>query len=201
MASPKTADINQVTGLILAGGRGARMGGVDKGLQIFRGAPMVTHVIARLLPQVGTMMISANQNAASYESLGWPVWPDQLKDFAGPLAGLQTGLMHCATEYLATVPCDSPFLPLDLVSRLHRALLAQHAELAVAVTGVEIAPLRQPVFCLMKTSVLPHLTRYLLEGGRKADGWYAPLQVVEVFFPDEAGFLNINTPEDLRKFE
>jgi molybdopterin-guanine dinucleotide biosynthesis protein A len=109
--------------------------------------------------------------------------------------------MHCATEYLVTAPCDSPFLPMNLVTRLHQALLAQHAEVAIVVTGAETIRRPQPVFCLMKTSVLPHLTRYLLEGGRKADGWYASLPVAEVFFPNEAEFLNINTPEDLRKFE
>jgi molybdopterin-guanine dinucleotide biosynthesis protein A len=194
-------DINQITGLILAGGRGSRMGGVDKGLQSFRGAPMVLHVIMRLSPQVGGLMINANQNLGPYEGFGLPVWPDQLSGFEGPLAGLQTGLSHCETDYLVTAPCDSPFLPEDLVERLSDALVAQGAELAVAVTGAADARQAHPVFCLMKVSVLPHLTLFLQEGGRKIDAWYKSLNFTEVHFSDEAAFRNINTIEELRRYE
>ena len=111
-------DTKHITGLILAGGRGSRMGHVDKGLQPFRGAPMAVHVMLRLTPQVGNLMINANQNLAPYESFGVPVWPDELQGYAGPLAGLQTGLMHCETPYLVTAPCDSPFLPTEEIPML-----------------------------------------------------------------------------------
>jgi molybdopterin-guanine dinucleotide biosynthesis protein A len=198
---PMKIDINQITGLILAGGRGSRMGSVDKGLQTFRNAPMALHVMLRLQPQVGALMINANQNLGPYEGFGVPVWPDQLGGFAGPLAGLQTGLIHCETQYLVTAPCDSPFLPSDLVERLGAALLAQNADLAVAVTGAGETRQPHPVFCLMTTALLPHLDRFLQEGGRKIDAWYASLHVAEVDFPDEAAFHNINTLEDLHRLE
>lgn len=192
-------DINQITGLILAGGRGSRMGNVDKGLQTFRSAPMVMHVIMRLSPQTGNLMINANQNLGPYEGFGLPVWPDQLSGFEGPLAGLQTGLAHCDTEYLVTAPCDSPFLPDDLVARLADAL--GEADLAVAVTDDGNRRQPHPVFCLMRASLLSHLTLFLHEGGRKIDTWYKSLDFVEVVFPDEAAFRNINTMEELRQFE
>jgi molybdopterin-guanine dinucleotide biosynthesis protein A len=192
-------DINQITGLILAGGRGSRMGNIDKGLQTFRGAPMVLHVIMRLSPQTGSLMINANQNLGPYEGFGLPVWPDQLTGFAGPLAGLQTGLAHCETDYLVTAPCDSPFLPEDLVERLAGAI--GEADLAVAVTDDGSRHQPHPVFCLMKASLLPHLTIFLQDGGRKIDAWYKSLDFVEVMFPDEAAFRNINTMEELRRFE
>jgi molybdopterin-guanine dinucleotide biosynthesis protein A len=194
-------DINQITGLVLAGGRGSRMGGVDKGLQTFRGAPMALHVVMRLAPQVGTLMINANQNLGPYEGFGVPVWPDQVGGFAGPLAGLQTGLSHCETEYLVTAPCDSPFLPNDLVERLSAGLVEQNADLAVAVTGDGGRLQPHPVFCLAKAALLPHLNQFLQEGGRKFDAWYASLNVAEVQFPDEAAFRNINTLEELRSYE
>ncbi|MDB5763194.1 MAG: mobA [Herminiimonas sp.] len=194
-------NINQITGLILAGGRGSRMGGVDKGLQPFRGAPMALHVMMRLAPQVGQLMINANQNLAPYESFGVPVWPDELQGFAGPLAGLQTGLNHCETDYLVTAPCDSPFLPTDLTASLGAALETQDADLAVAITGEGSTKQPHPVFCLLKTSLLPHLTQYLQDGGRKIDAWYASLKVVEVHFADDSAFRNINTLEELQKFE
>lgn len=194
-------DPQQITGLILAGGRGSRMGHVDKGLQPFRGAPMVLHAIMRLSPQVGAMMINANQNIGPYEGFGLPVWPDQLGGFEGPLAGLQTGLSHCETDYLVTAPCDSPFLPQDLVQRLADALAENDAELAVAVTEEEGKRQPHPVFCLMKASVLPSLTAFLQDGERKIDKWYRSLKFVEVPFPDESAFRNINTLEELRRFE
>lgn len=194
-------DKQDITGLILAGGRGSRMGTVDKGLQPFRGAPMALHVMLRLSPQVGDLMLNANQNLAPYESFGVPVWPDEFGTFAGPLAGLQTGLNHCTTRYLVTAPCDSPFLPIDLVSRLGAALQAADAEVAVAVTGAGQARQPHPVFCLLKTTLLPQLTGYLQDGGRKVDGWYANLKIAEVQFEDETAFRNINTLEELRQYE
>ncbi|MNR76206.1 Molybdenum cofactor guanylyltransferase [compost metagenome] len=194
-------DTSQITGLILAGGRGTRMGTVDKGLQLFRDAPMALHVLMRLSPQVGYIMINANQNIAPYEGFGVPVWQDELQGYAGPLAGLQTGLIHCETDYLVTAPCDSPFLPKDLVQRLADGLEQNNADLAVAVTGEGDTRQAHPVFCLVKASLLPHLTLYLQEGGRKFDKWYSSLATAEVHFEDEDAFRNINTLDDLRKYE
>ena len=194
-------DTSQITGLILAGGRGTRMGTIDKGLQLFRDAPMALHVLMRLSPQVGYIMINANQNIAPYEGFGVPVWQDEMQGFAGPLAGLQTGLIHCETDYLVTAPCDSPFLPTDLVQRLADGLEENNADLTVAVTGSGDSRQAHPVFCLVKASLLPHLTLYLQEGGRKFDKWYSSLAVAEVHFDDEDAFRNINTLDDLRKYE
>ena len=190
-----------ITGLILAGGRGSRMGSIDKGLAPFGAQPMVQHVLQRLQPQVQSLLINANQNLDAYAAFGAPVWPDAMPDFAGPLAGLQTGLMHCETPYLVTAPCDSPFLPADLVARLSAALLAEEADLAVAVTGAGDTRQPHPVFCLAKVSVLPHLTAFLEGGGRKVDRWYATLRVTEVHFADEDAFRNINTLAELRQYE
>ena len=190
-----------ITGLILAGGRGSRMGDVDKGLQVLNGAPMILHVINRLAPQVGTLVINANRNLETYKQFGLPVCPDELSGFAGPLAGLQAGLLHCRTQYLATAPCDSPFLTTDLVARLSGALTEQDADLAVAVTGEGAGRQPHPVFCLLKTSLLPHLNLFLQSGKRRIDAWYASLKVAEVTFNDEAAFRNINTLEELQQFD
>lgn len=191
----------RITGAVLAGGRGSRMGGVDKGLQPFRGATMVQHVIERLAPQVDCMMINANQNLPVYRQLGVPVWPDEIPGFAGPLAGLHASLRHCETAYLATVPCDSPFLPADLVARLRAGLLESDADLAVAVTGSGEARQPQPVFCLLKRELLASLDDFLQAGGRKIGQWHAQLRAVEVRFEDEAAFENINTLGELQKFD
>jgi molybdopterin-guanine dinucleotide biosynthesis protein A len=191
-----------ITGVVLAGGRGSRMGGVDKGLQTFRGEPMALHVLQRLQPQTDCLMINANQNLPRYHEFGVPVWPDDMEGFAGPLAGMETALRHCETAYLVTAPCDSPFLPEDLVARLAAALQEQDADLAVAVTGGNDGPLQpHPVFCLAKTSLLPHLTQFLQDGGRKVEQWYSSLKVAKVHFSDEAAFRNINTLDELKKFE
>lgn len=177
------------------------MGSIDKGLVPLAGRPMVAHVLERLSPQVQHLLINANQNPGTYAAFGAPVWPDALPDFAGPLAGLQTGLMHCETPYLVTAPCDSPFLPLDLVVRLAQALRAAGADLAVAVTGEGATRQPHPVFCLAKASLLPHLTAFLEGGGRKVDRWYSTLRVAEVHFADEAAFRNINTLAELREHD
>jgi molybdenum cofactor guanylyltransferase len=194
-------ELNDVTGLILAGGRGSRMGSVDKGLQSFRGKPMAKHAIERLSPQVGSVMINANQNLDVYKGFGVPVYPDEIQGFAGPLAGLQTGLLHCKSPFLMTVPCDSPFFPLDLVSEMGAALSAQDGDLAVAVTGHGEQQQPHPVFCLVKASLLPHLSDFLRSGQRKIDKWYASLKVVPVQFADENAFSNINTIDELTKWE
>ncbi|MDQ9171505.1 molybdenum cofactor guanylyltransferase MobA [Oxalobacteraceae bacterium R-40] len=194
-------ELNDVTGLILAGGRGSRMGSVDKGLQTFRGKPMVKHAIERLSPQVGSVMINANQNLDVYKGFGVPVYPDEIQGFAGPLAGLQTGLLHCRSPFLVTVPCDSPFFPLDFVSEMGTALLSENGDLAVAVTGQGEQEQPHPVFCLVRASLLPHLSDFLQSGQRKIDKWYATLKVVPVRFADENAFSNINTLDELTKWE
>lgn len=187
-----------VTGLVLAGGKGRRMGGVDKGLQMLRGRPMVEHVIERLRPQVAEVLINANQNLERYGAWGCPVVTDAVGGFAGPLAGLQAGMRSTRQPLILTVPCDSPFLPLDLAVRLEAALAAAGADLAVAKTYDQ----PHPVFALVRTAVLPHLEAFLARGERKIDLWYASLRVVEVPFDDqEAAFSNINTPQDLARHE
>lgn len=186
-----------VTGLVLAGGLGRRMGGVDKGLQQLRGKPLVAWVLERLRPQVNCLLINANQNQDAYARFGCPVIADRIGGFAGPLAGLHAGLTACTTPYLVSVPCDSPFLPADLVARLHDGLIAADAELAVARTGEQL----HPVFALCHVDVLPSLSRFLDAGGRKIDAWFAALRTAKVAFDDEAtAFANINTADELHQF-
>ncbi len=187
-------DPPRITGLILAGGQGRRMGGVDKGLQPLRGRPLVSWVLDRLRPQVTEVLINANQNQAEYARLGCRVVGDEIGGFAGPLAGLHAGLKANVHPFLVMVPCDSPFLPADLVERLHAALVAHHADVAVAKTGAQA----HPVFCLVRESLAGHLAAFLEAGGRKIDAWYASLRVVEVAFDDQAeAFSNINTRAEL----
>jgi molybdopterin molybdotransferase len=189
---------DKVTGLILAGGQGRRMGGVDKGLQRFRGKRLIDHVYERLAPQVAGIIVNANQTHDDYKTFGVRVVGDAIGNFAGPLAGLHAGLSVSRRPFLVSVPCDSPFLAGDLVARLFAALEASGADLAVAKTGDQ----PHPVFCLARRSVLEHLTRFLKGGGRKIDAWYATLAVTEVAFDDEAdAFSNINTGEELRALE
>lgn len=195
-------DRSEVTGIVLAGGLGRRMSadgqGVDKGLQPFRGQPMVRHAIERLAPQVATVLINANRNLERYREFGWPVVSDAIEGFAGPLAGLHAGMRHARTRFVVTVPCDSPFLPLDLVARLSAGFAATPgARLAVARTGAQA----HPVFALVERALLGDLEAFLASGRRKIDAWYAPLRVVEVDFEDESAFRNINTPQELREQE
>lgn len=188
----------KITGLILAGGRGSRMGSVDKGLQPFKGTPMVAHVLARFQPQVDEILINANRSIDEYSAFGYRVIADAIDGFAGPLAGLHIGMTHASHPLVATVPCDSPFLPLDLIARLSNAMQKSNADLAVAKTFNQ----PHPVFCLVKTNLAPHLEAFLQSGQRKIDKWYATLNVVEVAFDDEeAAFSNINTVEELKSFE
>jgi molybdopterin-guanine dinucleotide biosynthesis protein A len=190
--------MNEVTGVILAGGQGSRMGGVDKGLQPFRGKPMVAHVVERLSPQVAEILVNANRNPGEYARFGHRVIADEIEGFAGPLAGFERGLAHAAHPLVMTVPCDSPFLPADLVARLAEAMRAANADLAVAKTGEQA----HPVFSLMRREVHESLRTFLSSGQRKIDKWYAGLHVVEVAFDDEAdAFLNINTREELSSLE
>jgi molybdopterin-guanine dinucleotide biosynthesis protein A len=185
--------MDAVSGIVLAGGQGRRMGGVDKGLQPLRGRPMVAWVLERLAPQVGEIVINANQNLGAYAAFGHRVVPDEVGGFAGPLAGLHAGLAAVTRELAVTAPCDSPYLPADLVARLRKALGAN--DLAVAKTGDQ----PHPVFSLVRRALRAHLGAFLAGGGRKIDAWYASLKVIEVSFDDEAdAFRNINTREELK---
>ena len=182
----------KVSGIVLAGGKGSRMGGVDKGLQPLRGKPMAAWAIARLKPQVDEIVINANQNLEIYSAFGYRVVSDEIGGFAGPLAGLHAGLNAATHPLVVTVPCDSPFLPADLVSRLNSSL--NENDLAVAKTGDQ----PHPVFALVRRDVRAHLEAFLAGGGRKIDAWYATLAIVEVAFDDEAdAFRNINTRDEL----
>jgi molybdopterin-guanine dinucleotide biosynthesis protein A len=198
-----------ITGLILAGGRGSRMGGVDKGLQNFRGQPLAKQTLVRLQQQSlppQDILINANRNLAGYQSLGVPVWPDSLDGFAGPLAGFLTGLEHCQTPLLLTVPCDSPLFPLDLVQRLVQAMADQDADLAMAAAPEADGAVRpQPVFCLLKTELLESLIKFTQGGGRKIDAWTGQHRCAIVPF-DRSGdsahaFANANTLAELQELE
>ena len=191
--------LHDITGLILAGGRGSRMGGTDKGLQAWRGMPLALHALLRLSPQVGQLMINANRNLGAYESMGAPVWPDALPDYPGPLAGFLAGLEHTQTPYLVTVPCDAPLLPDDLVARLADALERDGADVAMAAT-VEDGQLQvQPVFCLLRASLLESLVAFTHAGQRKIDRWTGQHRCVTVVFDDVAAFANVNTLDELQR--
>ena len=187
-----------ITGLILCGGRGSRMGGADKGLQNHHGMPLALHALLRLQPQVGQVIINANRNLAAYESMGVPVWPDATTDYAGPLAGWLAGLEHCDTPYMVTVPCDTPGFPLDLVDRLAAALKDGQADIAMAATREGGVVQRQPVFCLLRTALLEDLVASLHGGGHKIDRWTAQHRCVEVVFDDAQAFFNANTMAELQ---
>jgi molybdopterin-guanine dinucleotide biosynthesis protein A len=189
---------DNITGLILAGGKARRMDGIDKGLIAFKGQPMVTHVIQHLSPQVGEILINANREIETYQSLGFAVVTDEILGFAGPLAGLHAGMKAAKTEFLLSVPCDSPLLPDDLSQRLMSALESQNADIAIAKTGEQ----HHPVFCLCRTILVQDLKNYLKAGGRKVDEWQKKHAYVEVIFEDNhLAFSNVNTPEDLIKLE
>ena len=194
-----TSTQDNVTGLILAGGRGSRMGGVDKGLQNHQGMPLAMHALLRLGPQVGHLMINANRNLGAYEAMGVPVWPDALPDYPGPLAGFLAGLERCETPYLVTVPCDSPLFPTDLVARLLAALERDDAQIAMPVTREDGIRQPQPVFCLMRADMLDSLVAFTQSGQRKIDRWTAQHRCVEVEFDDARAFVNANTLTELQQ--
>ncbi len=190
-----------ITGLILCGGRGTRMGGVDKGLQSHNGIPLAMHALLRLQPQVGQLMINANRNLSAYESMGVPVWVDPVADFPGPLAGWLAGLEQCQTPYMVTVPCDTPDFPTDLVARLADALVKDDAEIAMAACLEDGQVRTQPVFCLLKSSLLESLLLYLHDGERKIDRWTARHRCATVVFDDPRAFFNANTPQELAQLQ
>lgn len=202
--------VGDITGLVLAGGRGSRMGGADKGLQNFHGTPLALNALMRLQMQegglVGDLMVNANRNLSAYEAFGAPVWPDTLDDFAGPLAGFLTGLERCETPWLLTVPCDSPRFPLDLAQRLATAFVASDTEIAMAAAREDDGQWRaQPVFCLMKVDLLESLAEFTRGGGRKIDRWTAQHRTVVVPFDrpgdDPLAFANANTLDELHALE
>ena len=199
-------DPSDITAVVLAGGRGSRMGGVDKGLQNFNGMPLALYTLMRLQPQVGQLMVIANRNLAAYEAFGAPVWPDGLSDYAGPLAGFQTALERCETQWLLTAPCDTPLFPADLAQRLARAAGDAGAEIAMAAAREEDGQLRpQPVFCLMRHELLESLVQYTGTGGRKIDTWTAQHRTIVVPFDapgdDPRAFFNANTLAELHQLE
>lgn len=205
-----TLSPQHITGLILAGGQGRRMGGVDKGLQNFNGIPLALHTLMRLGPQVESVMVNANRNLAAYESFGASVWPDASSDFAGPLSGFLVGLERAETPYVLTVPCDTPRLPLDLAERLAAAMVRDNADIAMAAAPetnehgqTEIRT--QPVFCLLKLELSESLVQFTHAGGRKIDAWTAQHKTVIVPFDgphdDPLAFTNVNTLDELQALE
>ena len=199
-------DPSQITGVVLAGGRGSRMGGLDKGLQAYGGEPLALHGLRRLQAQVGPTLVNANRNLAQYQSFGAPVVTDTVPDFAGPLAGFITALENCQTPYLMTIPCDTPQFPTDLVARLARALLRDNADIAMASARelqTDGSPVwyRQPVFCLLKCSLLPGLRAFVAEGGRKIGAWTAQQHTVQVEFDVPGAFANANTLAQLQALQ
>jgi len=201
---------HDITGLVLAGGQGTRMGGVDKGLQPLDGTPLALHALRRLAPQVGTLLVNANRNMADYEAFGVPVCPDTVPGFAGPLAGFLAGLAQCRTPWLLTVPCDTPRFPADLAARLAAAAAAQGAEIAMAVApdseALGDASLRpQPVFCLLRSDLRGSLEHFIAEGGRKAGAWTAQHRCAREPFDrpgdDPRAFFNANTLDELRQLD
>ena len=174
-----------------------RMGGVDKGLQPHLGVPLALHALDRLKPQVATLMINANRNLDIYRAMGVPVWPDQPPDFSGPLAGMLAGLEHCSTDYLATVPCDSPNFPTDLVARLMEGLTSADGDIATAYTREDGELRAQPVFCLMKASLRDSLREFIDSGERKTGLFAARQGGARVVFDDAAAFANANTLAEL----
>ncbi|EDZ98542.1 molybdopterin-guanine dinucleotide biosynthesis protein A [Burkholderia sp. H160] len=196
----------QITGLVLAGGRGTRMGGVDKGLQPLHGEALAAHVLRRLAPQTGPLMISANRHPDTYAALGAPyratLVADSLPDFPGPLAGMLAGLRAAGTEYLLSAPCDSPWLPTDLAARLAHALEANHADIATVTTvDARGETSLHPVFALMRTDLADDLAEFLAAGERKVRAWYARHTTVEVVFTDERAFYNANSLQELADLE
>ncbi len=193
--------LSNITGLILAGGRAQRMGGVDKGLIPFNDKPLIESAIARLKPQVDSILINANRNITKYAHYGYPVIMDETPDFSGPLAGFSIGLKHCKTPYLLTSPCDSPLLPTDLAQKMMDELEASDLDLVYA-SSIEHGKLwAQPVFCLMRSGVRDSLKDFLSKGDLKIDHWFKELNSGTVVFENAHAFANINTPEELEALE
>ena len=187
-----------ISAIILSGGRATRMNGLDKGLVQLQQKPLIAHVIARLKPQVDEIFINANREIAQYQVFGLPVLKDENEEFIGPLAGFSLGLQHAKHDYVLTVPCDSPLLPLDLVQRLMAALLEHGADIVVASSDSNA----HPVFCLMRKTMLPSLLAYIESGERRVSAWQKSQQYIEVDFSDcNDAFTNLNTFDNLAALE
>lgn len=187
-----------VTGLVLAGGLGRRMGGEDKGLLELAGRPMIESVLAALRPQVGSLLINANRNLDRYGAYGYPVIADMLEGYAGPLAGVLSALQRIDSGFLVTAPCDAPLVASDLVHRLYQACVSSGADVAVASDGRR----QQPVFLLLRAGLAPGLEAYLARGGRKVDTWFEEVRLAEADFSDVPDtFLNVNDPDERRRVE
>ena len=193
---------DQITGLILAGGRAQRMGGIDKGLIPFHGKPLIELAITRLQSQTNSILINANRNITKYAAYGYPVIMDETPDFSGPLAGFSAGLKVCNTSYLLTSPCDSPLLPIDLASQLASEMEAGDYQLVYASSKESDGKVwAQPVFCLMRTNLQESLEAFLQKGDLKIDRWFKELRSSTVVFDDAQAFANVNTPEELKTLE
>ncbi|ASL45059.1 Molybdenum cofactor guanylyltransferase [Burkholderia sp. AD24] len=195
-----------LTGLVLAGGRGMRMGGVDKGLQTLHGEPLTAHVLKRIAPQCGALLISANRHPETYAALGAPfgatIVADTLPGFPGPLAGLLAGLRSARSAYLLSAPCDTPGLPTDLAARLAHAMDTNQADIATVTTADAQGEVSlHPVFALLRTTLADDLAAFLDAGERKVRAWYARHKTVEVSFTDERAFYNINSLQELSDLE
>jgi len=203
-------DPQHITGLVLAGGRGARMGGLDKGLQLFRGLPLAQHALRRLQPQVGNLLLNANRNLTAYAAFGVPVWPDAQADYPGPLAGFLAGLTHCTTPWLLTAPCDTPLFPSDLAARLAEVAEREGSDIAMAAGPEHDAQgqpvLRpQPVFCLLRATLHDSLAHHVAAGGSKVRAWAMQQRCSVVPFdrPGDApdAFANANTLAELQALQ
>jgi len=210
VAESSTIGAASVTALVLAGGQGMRMGGVDKGLQCLDGQPLVAHALDRLRRQAGQRLagcvLNANRHLDDYRALDVPVWPDGLTGYPGPLAGFLVGLQQCRTPWLLTVPCDTPRFPLDLLERLALAVEQEGVELALALGRDEHGRLRrQPVFCLLRRTLEPDLRAYLDGGGRRIDDWIRARRHAGVAFDapgdDPHAFFNANTAAELQSLQ
>ena len=191
-----------ITGLILAGGRAQRMGGIDKGLIPFHGKPLIESAIAKLKPQVQIIVINANRSITKYATYGYPVVMDETPDFSGPLAGFSVGLKVCRTPYLLTSPCDSPLLPNNLAELLAVEMGRGDFQLVYASSKEADGKVwAQPVFCLMRSNLQDSLDQFLQKGDLKIDRWFKELRTSTVVFDDPLVFANVNTPDELKKLE
>jgi molybdopterin-guanine dinucleotide biosynthesis protein A len=187
-----------ITGIILAGGQARRMGGQDKGLISLAGKPMIEYVIKSIEPQVDTIIINANRNQSLYEKYGFPVVADQIEGYCGPLAGMASGLEHATTPFVVTVPCDSPFIPDDLVHKLYSTLQHENAEICTIRSNGRL----QPVFTLMKSELFNSILEFLNNGERKIDKWFDKHRLAIADFSDQPDtFININSTEELEEVE
>lgn len=189
---------DDITGVILAGGRARRMGGIDKGLILLNGRPMVEYVIAAMRTEINKLMINANRHLDQYAAFGCPVIPDIMNGYLGPLAGIASGMRAASTPYIVTAPCDSPLIAGNLVQRLYETLVREGADISVAHDGERM----HPVFALIRRDLLPNLLDFLDTGQRKIDLWYAQHRLAVAYFRDQPeAFRNVNSPEERAELE